>query len=267
MLKQRILTALLLAPLALAALFLLPQQPFEWVAAAVFLYGGWEWGNLCRLPSGLRAGYVLLLGVLMALVGWAAPLQLIVIGFALLFWLAALFMVRGYPASASYCQRGIGLLMGAVVLVPSWYAMTALRAQEQGFALLLMLMLLVWGADIGAYAAGKSFGRNKLLPAVSPGKTREGLFGGLSVCVLVGLGFAVWLELSWLQSVYLLALSVLTGLVSVLGDLFESMLKRERGIKDSGKLLPGHGGILDRIDSLTAAAPVFFAGLYFLYGV
>lgn len=267
MLKQRILTALLLAPLTLVALFLLPQRPFEWVAAAVFLYGGWEWGNLCRLSGITRGIYALLTGVAMLLVGWLEPIQPWVLGGALVFWLLALFLVRGYPVSARYCRPGTGLLMGMLVLVPSWYALTALRLQEHGLVLLLMLMLLVWGADIGAYIAGKSCGRNKLMPAVSPGKTREGLAGGLTACVLVGLGFSLWLELSPGESVYLVLLSLLTGLVSVLGDLFESLLKRERGIKDSGSILPGHGGILDRIDSLTAAAPVFLVGFYFLHGV
>jgi phosphatidate cytidylyltransferase len=153
------------------------------------------------------------------------------------------------------------------VLVPAWYAVSALRGGENGLTLLLMLLVLVWGADIGAYVAGKTWGRRKLLPAVSPGKTLEGAAGGLVACVLTGFGFAVWLELSLLASVTLMLLSLLTGMVSVLGDLLESMLKRERGIKDSGQLLPGHGGVLDRIDSLTAAAPVFFAGLYFVTGV
>jgi phosphatidate cytidylyltransferase len=265
-LKQRILTALLLAPLALAALFLLPQQPFEWVAAAVFLYGAWEWGNLCRLSPLPRAVYVLVLAGLMTLVSGLSLLQPWVLAAALLFWLLALFMVRGYPASAGCCRRVSAMLMGGLVLVPSWYALTALRAQEQGLSMLLMLLMLVWGADIGAYVAGKSFGRNKLMPAVSPGKTREGLWGGLAVCALVGAGFSLWLELELPASVYLVLLSVMTGLVSVLGDLLESLFKRERGIKDSGKLLPGHGGVLDRIDSLTAAAPVFLVGLYFLQG-
>ncbi|MBA4502807.1 phosphatidate cytidylyltransferase [Marinobacterium marinum] len=266
MLKQRVITALLLAPLALAALFLLPQGPFEWVVAAVFLYGGWEWGNLCRLRPAVRAVYVLVLAALMVLVSQLSLLQPWVLGAALVFWPLALLLVRGYPQSASWCRSRLGLLMGALVLVPSWYALTNLRMQEQGFALLLMLLMLVWGADIGAYAAGKLFGRNKLMPAVSPGKTREGLLGGLAACVLIGIGFSIGLELAPMASVYLVLLSILTGLVSVLGDLLESLFKRERGIKDSGKLLPGHGGVLDRIDSLTAAAPVFLAGLYFLQG-
>ncbi|MBV0932501.1 phosphatidate cytidylyltransferase [Marinobacterium weihaiense] len=267
MLKQRILTALLLAPLALAALFLLPQNAFEWVAAAIFLYGSWEWGNLCRLKAPNRLLYVLSMAGGMALVATLAPLQPWVLAAALVFWLLALFLVRHYPQSARHCGPLSGLLMGGLVLVPSWHALVALRELDQGLIWLLLLLVLVWGADIGAYFAGKTWGRNKLMPAVSPGKTREGAVGGLLACVLAGLGFSVGLELSLPQSVYLVLLSLLTGLVSVLGDLFESLLKRERGIKDSGSLLPGHGGVLDRIDSLTAAAPVFLVGLYFLNGV
>lgn len=267
MLKQRVLTALVLAPLALAAVFLLPQVAFEIVLAVVFLYGSWEWGNLCRLALSARLVYLAVHAAALSIVAFVPGSQSLAIVLALLFWLAALLLVKGYPATAGYSRVPLRLLMGLLVLVPAWYAVSALRAGENGLTLLLMLLLLVWGADIGAYAAGKTWGRRKLLPAVSPGKTLEGAVGGLVACMLVGLGFAVWLELSLLASVSLVLLSLLTGMVSVLGDLLESMLKRERGIKDSGQLLPGHGGVLDRIDSLTAAAPVFFAGLHFVTGV
>jgi phosphatidate cytidylyltransferase len=266
-LKQRVLTALVLAPLALAGVFLLPQQPFEWVLAAVFLYGSWEWGNLCRLSLPSKLAYLLLHAAALLAVAFVSAIQMPAVLLALLFWSAALLLVKTYPASAGFSRVPQRLVMGLLVLVPAWFAVSALRAGDNGLALLLMLLLLVWGADIGAYAAGKTWGRRKLLPAVSPGKTVEGACGGLAVCMLVGLGFSFWLELTPLASVSLVLLSLLTGMVSVLGDLLESMLKRERGIKDSGQLLPGHGGVLDRIDSLTAAAPVFYAGLYFITGV
>ena len=266
MLKQRILTAVVLAPLALIALFGLPQAWFVWVLAAVFLYGGLEWANLCQLS---KMGTALLLAAMSGLMwGLLALPQLaqLSVWLAVVFWGVALALVLGYPGTAQWCRKPARILMGLVVLVPAWYAMLDIRAGEGGLAMLLMLLLLVWGADIGAYAAGKNFGRNKLLPAVSPGKTREGLWGGLLTCVLIGLGFAVWLELSLWVGVQLAVLALLTGMASVLGDLLESMLKRERGIKDSGRILPGHGGILDRIDSLTAAAPVFAVGLALIWG-
>jgi len=266
-LKQRVLTALVLAPLALLAVFLLPQNAFEGVLALIFLYAGWEWGNLCHLNTPARLGYLALQAVLLAVVAFVPASQPVALGLALLFWLVALVLVKGYPGTAGYARIPLRLLMGLLVLVPAWYAVSALRAGENGLPLLLMLLSLVWGADIGAYAAGKTWGRRKLLPAVSPGKTLEGVAGGLVACMLIGAVFAFWLKLSPVASVSLVVLSLFTGMVSVLGDLLESMLKRERGIKDSGQLLPGHGGILDRIDSLTAAAPVFLAGLHFITGI
>lgn len=267
MLKQRVLTALVLAPLALAAVFLLPQSAFEAVLAIVFLYGGWEWGNLCRLALPARLGYLAVQALALAVVAFVPESQPVAVTLALLFWLVALVLVKGYPDTARFSRMPARMVMGLLVLVPAWYAVSALRSSDAGLALLLMLLLLVWGADVGAYAAGKLWGRRKLLPKVSPGKTLEGAAGGLTTCMLVAVGFSLWFELTPVATVSLIVLSLLTGMVSVLGDLLESMLKRERGIKDSGQLLPGHGGVLDRIDSLTAAAPVFYAGLYFVTGI
>ena len=150
------------------------------------------------------------------------------------------------------------------MLVPSWMALVSIRQQPDGDVFLLMLLLLVWGADIGAYFAGKTWGKKKLAPKVSPGKTMAGFWGGVGSCVAIAVGFVIYLELSVLDGFYLVVLSVIAGLASVLGDLFESMLKRQRGIKDSSKLLPGHGGVLDRIDSITAAAPMFVLGVHVL---
>lgn len=152
--------------------------------------------------------------------------------------------------------------MGVFVLVPTWYALVFIRqVADNGQMLLLFLMLAIWAADSGAYFAGRMWGNKKILPLVSPGKTWVGFLGGL----LLSLSFASW----WLVSVHLLPLEILkilavvavTVVFSVLGDFFESMLKREAGLKDSGTIFPGHGGLLDRIDSLTAAAPVFLLGL------
>jgi len=148
--------------------------------------------------------------------------------------------------------------------VATWVALVGIKREEHGNAWILLLFLIVWGADTGAYFAGKQWGRTKLAPNVSPGKTREGMLGGLVTVALVSLAFAQWNELSIPSTVYLMILGVVTAVMSVMGDLFESLLKRHSGLKDSGNLLPGHGGILDRIDSLLAATPFFYLGLLFL---
>jgi len=147
------------------------------------------------------------------------------------------------------------LAMGLWVLLPTWVGFSVLR--ESGAAWLLFVLLLVWGADIGAYFVGRALGRHKLAPRVSPGKTWEGVAGGLMVTALLAIVFASWQSLGVAGGLMLMLATAVVTLVSVLGDLLESMLKRHRGIKDSSQLLPGHGGVLDRVDSLTAAVPLF----------
>jgi phosphatidate cytidylyltransferase len=170
-------------------------------------------------------------------------------------WAVALLWVQTYPQSALlWGYRLIRAAMGLLVLVPAWVALTFVRAQEQGAWLLLLMAAIVACADIGGYFTGRRWGRRKLALAVSPGKTWEGFAGGVVANLLLAL--VLWLVIGG-SFLLFLALILPASLVSVLGDLLESMLKRHRGIKDSSALLPGHGGVLDRIDSLTAAAPVF----------
>lgn len=265
MLKQRFITAVVLAPLALAAVFLLPLELFSIVMGLLVLLAGWEWSNLALHRRTHRWIYVASLAALLlatqALLLWV-EMPILIAAFA--FWWFALSRVGRYPQTKGIEQTSTKILIGYLVLIPAWVAMVGMKAHPQGNLLIFMLFLLVWGADIGAYFAGKRFGRNKLIPKVSPGKTREGVLGGLSVCVIVAIGFAISSKLAFTATLGLLLLALVTGLVSVLGDLFESMFKRERGIKDSGRILPGHGGILDRIDSLTAAAPIFLLGQYWM---
>jgi len=265
MFKERLMTALVMAPLALAAVFLLPLEPFSVLMAALTLVGGWEWSNLALIRRTHRAVFVIslaaLLGVTHVYLEWV-ELPLLIAAF--IFWGFALSRVGRYPQTAGIGCTASKLFIGYLVLVPAWVAMVGMKGHPQGNLLIFMLFLLVWGADIGAYFTGKRFGRNKLIPKVSPGKTREGVLGGLAVCVLVGIGFSITSKLDAVATTSLLLLALVTGMVSVLGDLFESMFKRERGIKDSGRILPGHGGILDRIDSLTAAAPIFLLGHYWM---
>ncbi|MBE0489588.1 MAG: phosphatidate cytidylyltransferase [Halomonas sp.] len=258
MLRQRIITAAWLAPLMLAGLFGLSGGFFALFTAAIVLLAGWEWTNLAGIRR--RDHRLLLVGVLaMAmLVLWlsgavlaAWPLWLGVIG-----WLANLYWVVHYPERGGLWQSPTRrLAMGLWVLLPAWVGLNVLR--DTGAVWLLFVLLLVWCADIGAYFAGRAFGRRKLAPRVSPGKSWEGVAGGLAATAVLAVVFAAWQGLGLGGGLALLLATLMVTLVSVLGDLLESMLKRYRGIKDSSQLLPGHGGVLDRIDSLTAALPLF----------
>jgi phosphatidate cytidylyltransferase len=175
--------------------------------------------------------------------------------------------VMGYPASATlWSTRPMLGLMGVLVLVPAWLAVVYLLHLDSGRWLLLYMFVVVAAADIGAYFSGKRFGKRKLALAVSPGKSWEGVWGGLVVCGLLAWLTHVLASPLQLKLAELVAIVLITALVSVLGDLLESMVKRQRGVKDSGTLLPGHGGILDRIDGHTAAAPVFALALILVGG-
>lgn len=276
MLKQRILTAILLAPLVLLALFFLPPTGFALFVSTVFLLGSWEWSGFCSLTTSQRGAYVLLTAlVLLSLYFWVLPgalfISLIFAGLG--WWLLAVMLILTYPASQflwinSDWQRA---LMGWLTLLPAWGAILFIRAIEYsvspytGAWLICGLLGLVWAADIGGYFIGKMFGRHKLLPRVSPGKTIEGMLGGIGLVLL--LVTAVAFALDWPQQTLLwYVAAVLLTLLSVAGDLTESMFKRAAGVKDSGAFLPGHGGILDRIDSLTATAPLFAFILLLLNG-
>jgi len=184
---------------------------------------------------------------------------------AVLWWIIAALFMFSYPKSSAFWAKNkfIIALFGWLTLVPTWLAFMVLRTNNyafdefQGAQLLMYLFMLVWSADVGAYFVGKLMGKNKLMPNVSPGKTIEGFLGGVVFAAI--LTVIVGFSLQWSSGEFITALLVtaLITSVSVLGDLTESMFKRQAGVKDSGTILPGHGGILDRIDSLTATAPVF----------
>jgi phosphatidate cytidylyltransferase len=269
MLRQRIITAAVLAALFLAALFGLPAV--GWTALAGVLLGAaaWEW---CGFARGGRTARVVYTAATAALglaaagglglaAGRAGALALVPIyGVALGFWaLGAPWWLARRPGPA---PAGLILAAGWVVLVPTFLALVHLRNISP--ITLLAFMMLVWIADIAAYFAGHRFGHTKLAPSISPGKTREGLYGALGATTLFGVLWITFLpvhvpalvrdlpgSVAWMIA-FVLALTLL----SVVGDLFESALKRGAGLKDSGTLLPGHGGVLDRIDALTAVLPV-----------
>jgi phosphatidate cytidylyltransferase len=259
MLKQRIITALILLPIALGGFFLLDGWPFALFIGAVVTLGAWEWARLAGLSAQpQRVAYAVLVAALLYVAYLVPSLAPWLLGAAVLWWLLATLLVLNYPDSSRYWGGLPGkLLIGLLILLPAWQGLVQLKQWPQANALIIAVMVLVWGADIGAYFAGKAFGKRKLAPRVSPGKSWEGFFGGLAASLLITL--AVGLQQGWQTSGLLLALAgaLLVVAASVIGDLTESMFKRQSGIKDSSNLLPGHGGVLDRIDSLTAAIPLF----------
>ena len=257
MLKQRIITALILLPIALAGFFLLDGAAFALFIGAVVVLGGWEWARLAGLQTqGLRIAYAL---VVVILLGWlhrfpvlGAPVLLLGVAW----WLLATLAVLAYPRSAvAWRAQPVRLLIGLLILLPAWQGLVQFKQWPQANELILAVMVLVWSADIGAYFSGRRFGKRKLAPQVSPGKSWEGVYGGLAASLLLAVGLAR--EWSGTALLVALAIAAVVVLISVVGDLTESMFKRQAGLKDSSNLLPGHGGVLDRIDSLTAAVPVF----------
>lgn len=264
MLKQRIITALILAPIAIGGIFFLDPIPFAWFVGGVMVIGAWEWANLSGVTGQAgRLGYAVLIGALIAL-AIQMPAALILTP-ALLFWLIAFYWVSRYPESTSqWGSVTARLIMGVLILVPTVRGLVQIRTgiflpdpTLVTLWLILYVMVLVWGADVGAYFAGRAFGNRKLAPNVSPGKSWAGVYGGLATVALIAVVAGSLLSFSLGQTLLLVIISLATGCVSVLGDLVESMVKRYRGIKDSSQLLPGHGGVMDRIDSLTAAVPSF----------
>jgi phosphatidate cytidylyltransferase len=183
---------------------------------------------------------------------------------SLFWWVLAIALVLQFPGSASrWSSSAAQFVIGLIVLIPTWLAVVALHESgEQGPLLVMYLLSLIWVADSGAYFSGRAWGKRKLAPAVSPGKSWEGVGGGALLSLAYAVGAAQVLGLPGNQWPLFVVLSLVTVLFSVLGDLTESMFKRHAGIKDSGTLLPGHGGVLDRIDSVTAAAPVFVVGFW-----
>lgn len=275
MLGQRLLTAAILAPLFIAAIYLLPLWAFALTFALVITLGAGEWARLALLEAGVPSARWIAMGLILLLCGllWTQPAwwePMLWLGVPL--WLLAVLQVLRYrrPDVASevppvqpsaWWQGWLGLAFGLLILVSAWCALLVIRPMANGSHLLLMLFAIVWLADAGAYFSGRAFGSKALAPHVSPGKTWEGaLGGGLASVLAVSLGLLAvgWFDVGWLP--VLLSLVV----ISVFGDLFESVLKRSAGMKDSGTLLPGHGGVLDRIDSIIAVLPFYALALLVL---
>jgi phosphatidate cytidylyltransferase len=261
MLKQRVITASILAILFLAALFMLPAIAWSVLVACIVMQGAWEWSKLAKMR-----GSTLWLFLTLMLVSYVALLwmwqnflpaqknqiQMLVYGVSFVFWVLLVpLWLKGIWKSQNPLMLAV---VGWIVLIPTGLAMLDLRAANPQAWWLLGVMGLVWMADISAYFAGRKFGKNKLAPSVSPGKTWEGVAGamlGVTVYMLVVMAYS---DMTQHFSLYILAIFGVA--FSVIGDLFESAIKRQAGVKDSGALLPGHGGLLDRIDALTSTLPL-----------
>ena len=263
MLGQRILTAVGLVAVLALILLVLPPALAVLALALLILAGAWEWGALAGLAEpASRALFLAACAAAMAgawqLTGSPAAFERFLL-VTMLGWIPLFGWILWAPLRGG---RLLAAAAGLWALVPTWLALSRLYLQSpQGELLVVFVLLLAWAADIGAYFAGRRFGRLKLAPVVSPNKTWEGVLGGLVAGTLVA-----WAGLAWFRQPALafLSLCIAGVLVSVVGDLLESMFKRQRGLKDSGSLLPGHGGVLDRIDSLTSSVPLLALGFCWL---
>jgi phosphatidate cytidylyltransferase len=254
----------------MAAALLLPSTLLAGVLLAVIMLGAWEWARLTGLASSIpRLIYLGGMAACAYIVWWlfASQQSLVPIILGVLWWIVAMVALAVYSPHMSTCPiTTIGLqFAGLLTLVPAWIAMIDLHQFSPRPSWLMFLLLLVWMADSAAFFTGRRVGKTQLAPVISPMKTWEGVLGALLANVVLAVLGVWWFEVPRMLWVYFIGLCLVTTLVSVAGDLFESLLKRHAGVKDSGVILPGHGGILDRIDSTVAAAPPFVLGLHWMY--
>ncbi len=266
MLKHRLITASILIPLVIWGIFGLSTPFFALFLALVIFIGAWEWTQLVGLHAKkdqitFFAGLVILL--LLSLLIYQVFTANIVLLFACIWWFFAIKKIKTYRGETGIDtgKKVDYAVSGYFILVPAWLAFVELHATEDiGALLVLYVMILVWVADTGAYFSGRKWGKTKLAPEVSPGKSREGVYGAMGASTLFAFFASGWFDFNLMQYIIFILLSVVVVVFSVIGDLTESLYKRIAEKKDSGSLLPGHGGVLDRIDSLTAAAPIFALG-------
>lgn len=276
MTRTRVIAALVMAPFAIAAVLLLPTPWLVAAAAVVFLGGLWEWLRLAGVEDGVARASLLVANLLLILaLVWASAsdptgslvlLKLFSVA-AVIGWLLVVIWLRhpSFGAGNDARARVVKMTAGTLVIVPAWCALALIHAGEpHGHRWLLVALAIVWAADTGAYFAGRRFGKRKLAPRISPNKTVEGLLGGIALAVLVGVAAAPLAGASVTQLPLVALVAFLSAAFSVVGDLFESLLKRQAGAKDSGNLIPGHGGLLDRLDGVLAALPVFAVGQIWL---
>ncbi|NJA05070.1 MULTISPECIES: phosphatidate cytidylyltransferase [Methylomonas] len=298
MLLKRVLTASVLAALVIVAVFKLPALLFSLFIAIITFIAAWEWLALTGVDS-LGRKLLFFGAMLVPMFGvtyWTELLELLseamewpeikdysdvlewLVFAPVLFWILTMVLIRqtGPQLLTAQFSPRLQAFLGWLVLMSAWMFLSKLRAYY-GSGMVIYLLLLIWAADISAYFAGKKWGTDKLAPEISPGKTIQGMYGALVSAVVCGIGFFIYGKTISTESAQaqegmmqfldelvffdMLMLSVFTVLISIYGDLFFSLVKRRKGVKDSGSLLPGHGGVLDRIDSIVAATPFFYAGI------
>ena len=265
--KARILTAIILAPAAIAAVLFAPTRWFALGFACVLVLAVWEWTRIIGVErKRFRLSIVLVNMALIALCWFVMRHDdwLYISEVGVLWWFIAVFWLRRFTFAQQQTPSNLEIktIVGSLVVVPAWSAAVMLHGQpDQGPQWTLFVMGLIWVADIGAYFSGRRFGNKKLAPNISPGKTREGVYGALTASAIYTVATALlYFDRSPTQALMLAMIGLIVVLFSIVGDLFESLMKRHASLKDSGSLLPGHGGVLDRIDSLLAALPVFVVG-------
>jgi phosphatidate cytidylyltransferase len=270
MLKSRLITATILAAFFTSALLFFSPFIFAQIMIFVVLVAGWEWANLADFKTRFsKYGFLLSLGLCIVTIGYhvgfhdqfdvSASYNICVLVVA--FWGIIFLWLQGFPTSTIlWSNKPVMILIGLLLLVSTWLAIITILMMDNGKWLLGLAITIVIMADVGGYVVGKLFGRHKLAPTISPGKTWEGLIGGLLFQLLLIIALMIILPDTNLLRLAFLVIPV--GLISVVGDLFESMIKRQRGVKDSSALLPGHGGVLDRLDGVMSALPLFLVILY-----
>ncbi|MFI3136205.1 MAG: phosphatidate cytidylyltransferase [Methylococcaceae bacterium] len=283
MLIQRIITALVLVPLVILAIFKLSPEWFALIYGIIILMAAWEWTNLIAMRSIIHRGLFLcsMLAAMLFFHYWWMVLEQFAqmtnvaeirnyswlveatVGFPVIWWVLMMILIRRNPLELISLQLRMRYkaLIGWFVLIAGWLFLSRLRLIESP-EMTLYFLILIWSADIAAYFVGKKYGTTKLAPDISPGKTLAGYYGALGAAVLCGIGFGIYFHAIFISFADMLMLSMITVIVSIYGDLFFSLVKRQGGMKDSGGLLPGHGGLLDRLDSVIAAAPFFYAGVW-----
>jgi len=264
--RQRIITALLITPFAIALLLYVPSPWFAAAIGGLCLIALWEWTRLSGMRSRpLRALLVALGGAALLALWFCAvlPVWWTLIGIGCAWWVVAVFWLRRFSFAASQTPENtaIKLIAGALTILPAWAGLMRIHlTTTTPHTWALYALFIIWSADSFAYLAGSRWGRVKLAPQISPGKTREGLYGALVCTAIVAAIGGWWLDVRGVTLVLLVIVALISASFSVIGDLFESLLKRHAGVKDSGTLFPGHGGVCDRLDGVFAALPFFALG-------